>query len=81
MFHGVLDELGVAQWQVVHEAGVLRILLVAAGSFVDQDAVRQSVAAAVRAAGVPEVGVRVEMVDSIPRTALGKTPLVRRATA
>ena len=28
-FNAVLDELTVAQWQVVHEAGALRVLLVA----------------------------------------------------
>lgn len=79
VFHAVLDELGVAQWQVVHETGALRILLVATGAPIDKVGVRRSVEDALRASGVSQIRVEVEMVDSIPRTALGKTPLVRRA--
>jgi len=32
VFGAVLDDLTVAQWQVAHEAGALRILLVATGT-------------------------------------------------
>lgn len=78
VFHAVLDELSVAQWQVVHEAGALRILLVATGTPIDEVSVRRSIEDAMRTSGVPQIRVGVEMVDSIPRTALGKTPLVRR---
>jgi phenylacetate-coenzyme A ligase PaaK-like adenylate-forming protein len=78
VFHAVLDELGVAQWQVVHEAGALRILLVAAGTPIDEVGVRRSIEDAMRTAGIPQIRVGVELVDSIPRTALGKTALVRR---
>jgi len=80
VFHAVLDELRVAQWQVVQEAGALRVLLVETGTAIDKVGVRRSIEDAVHAAGVPQVGVRVETVDSIPKTALGKTPLVRRAS-
>ena len=77
-FYTVPDELTVAQWQVVHEADALRILLVTSGTPINEVSVRRSIEDAMRTSGIPQIHVGVEMVDSIPRTALGKTPLVRR---
>jgi len=80
VFHAVLDELGAAQWQVVHEPGRLRVLLVETGTAIDNATVRQSVEDAVHAAGATQTDVQVETVDNIPRSALGKLPLIRLAT-
>ena len=78
VFHTVLDELPLAQWQVIHQDEALQILLVPAGPGIDIPGVRRSIEEALRGAGVTLVGVHVQQVDAIPRTALGKTPLVRR---
>ena len=80
VFHAVLDEVGAAQWQVVHEPGRLRVLLVETGTAIDNATVRQSVEDAVHAAGATQTDVQVETVDNIPRSALGKLPLIRLAT-
>jgi non-ribosomal peptide synthetase component E (peptide arylation enzyme) len=46
---------------------------------VDLDAVAGAVRAALARQGVAELPVQLEEVDAIPRTALGKAPLVIRA--
>jgi phenylacetate-CoA ligase len=78
VFHGALERLPVAGWQVIDERGRLRVLLAEAGA-VDLDAVKRSTESALATVGVAGVAIRVEAVDSIPRTALGKAPLIRRA--
>lgn len=60
-------------------ADALRILLVTSGTPIDEVSVRRSVEDAMRTSGIPQIRVGTELADSIPRTALGKTPLVRRA--
>ena len=79
VFHAALERLPVAGWQVIDEGARLRVLL-AGGPSVDTLAVRDNVRAALSGVGVIDVPVIVDLVDSIPRTALGKAPLVRRAT-
>ena len=79
VFHAALERLPVAGWQVIEEGGRLRVLL-AGGSSVDTLAVGDNVRGALSRVGVIDIPVIVELVDSIPRTALGKAPLVRRAT-
>jgi phenylacetate-coenzyme A ligase PaaK-like adenylate-forming protein len=59
----------------------LRVLLAAEDAAVDGDAVRNSVRAALAALGAGEVEVEVVVVDAIPRTALGKAPLIRSERA
>lgn len=81
VFHAVLDDIGAAQWQVIHEPGRLRVLLVESRTAIDNATVRQSIEEAVAAAGATRTDVRVETVNNIPRTALGKLPLIRLATA
>ena len=77
VFHNVLESLPVAAWQVVEEPGGLRVLLAGPTDAVRDDDVAASVGAAVARAGGPDISVRVERVDAIPRTKLGKAPLVR----
>ena len=78
VFHGALERLPVAGWQVIDEGGRLRVLLAEAGA-VDLDAVKRRTESALATVGVAGVPIRVEAVDSIPRTALGKAPPIRRA--
>ena len=77
VFHAALERVPVTAWQVVEEVDGLRVLLVGAtGQTVDADVVA-AVLTNLRNAGVRDIAVRVERVGRIPRTALGKAPLVR----
>lgn len=77
VFHSVLELVPVAAWQVVEEPdGLLVLLADPTDGVVDVD-VATSVSAALRQAGADGIRVRIEHVDTIPRTALGKAPLVR----
>ena len=77
VFHSALEPVPVAAWQVVEEPdGLLVLLAQPTDGVVDAD-VATSVRAALQQAGADGVRVRVERVDAIPRTALGKAPLVR----
>ena len=81
VFHDVLDTLAVAGWQVRQDSASALTLLVAvpAGSQRPEELAAR-VSAAVQAAGAARPTVTVRMVDTIPRTALGKAPLVVAAT-
>jgi phenylacetate-coenzyme A ligase PaaK-like adenylate-forming protein len=77
VFHAALERVPVAAWQVVEERDGLRVLLAGAtDGIVDAD-VATAVLTALRNVGVADLNVRVERVDRIPQTALGKAPLVR----
>lgn len=77
VFHSALERLPVAGWQVIDEGGQLRVLL-AGGPSIDTAAVADSVRLALARIGVVNVPIRVDSIEAIPRTALGKSPLVRR---
>ncbi|HVV83386.1 MAG TPA: hypothetical protein VHE35_09915, partial [Kofleriaceae bacterium] len=77
VFHGPLERAPVAAWQVVLRDAELAVIVERPGPGFDRAALAADVAAALagqRAAAVP---VAVEVVDAIPRGALGKAPLVR----
>jgi putative adenylate-forming enzyme len=80
VFHGALERVPVAGWQVIEEAGGLRVLL-AGASVANPDGVEAALHDALRSVGVVGVPITVDLVDAIPRTALGKAPLVRRSDA
>lgn len=76
VFHAALEGLPVAGWQVIERSGGLCILLARpAGELPD---VVGRVAAELGRVGARAVPVCVDVVDEIPRTPLGKAPLVRR---
>lgn len=77
VFHSALERVQVSGWQVVEEPDGLLILLAQPAESVDDADLASGVRAALRHAGADNVRVRVERVDAIPRTALGKAPLVR----
>jgi putative adenylate-forming enzyme len=78
VFHAALEHLSVAGWQVVEDAAGLRVL-VAGARDLDPATVASSVERSLAGAGAQGVPVVVELVDVIPRTALGKAPLIRRS--
>lgn len=79
VFHAPLERLAVAGWQVIDEGGRLRVLLARPSAGVDATAVAGDVVTALEAVGVRGIPVQTAIVDEIPRPALGKAPLVRRA--
>jgi putative adenylate-forming enzyme len=80
VFHAALERLPVAGWQVIDDGGRLRVLL-AEPRDVDRASVAGDIRRALARVGVSGVPVSVELVGAIPRTALGKAPLIRRAGA
>ena len=79
VFHAALETLPVAGWQVIEDAGALQILLARPIQPVSRSDVAARVAAELANVGAHQVPIRVNMVDDIPRTQLGKAPLIRRA--
>lgn len=79
VFHAPLERLAVAAWQVIDEGDRLRVLLAPTSPEVDAAAVARDVATALDGIGVHGIPIETIIVDEIPRTALGKAPLVRRA--
>jgi phenylacetate-CoA ligase len=78
VFYGALERLPVSGWQVVDEGGSVRVLL-AGPPMIDTAVVTDSVRSALDRVGAHDVPVHIDLVDAIPRTALGKAPLIRRA--
>ena len=78
VFHGALERVRVGGWQVIDEGGHLRVLLAEAGT-TDPAEVAATIRAALAGVGAVNVPVHVELVAAIPRTPLGKAPLIRRA--
>jgi putative adenylate-forming enzyme len=77
VFHRALELVSAAAWQVVIGSDGVRVLLERPEG-ADLAAIGRAVAAGLARQGVDELDVRAEAVDAIPRTALGKAPLVRR---
>lgn len=79
VFHAVLEPISVAAWQVVQEDDGVRVLLAGAAPAVTSDGVGRLVRDALVSTGVEEPRVQVDLVEAIPRTKLGKAPLIRAA--
>ncbi|WP_230977329.1 hypothetical protein [Georgenia yuyongxinii] len=76
VLHGVLDDVAVAGWQVIQERTALRVL-VAAPSNLDTAGLATRLRVALEGAGATHLPLDVRQVQVLPRTALGRTPLVR----
>jgi putative adenylate-forming enzyme len=78
VFHAVLEPIAVRGWQIVQEKDRLRVRLVAV-----DDAGAARAQAALRAAlieqDVYDPSLVIERIDGIPRSAIGKAPLIRRS--
>jgi phenylacetate-CoA ligase len=77
VFHEVLERLPVQAWQVVEEPDGIRVLLARPEGSVDLSGVSSAVERALEQQGVLGRSVRVVQVEAVPRTALGKAPLIR----
>jgi len=78
VFDVALEKVDVTGWQVIETDGHLRVLLAGLAMGIDDADVRERVASGLRAVGALDVPITVERVAKIPRTALGKAPLIRR---
>ena len=78
VFHHVMDHVAAAAWQIIQRLDGLEVLLVQPHE-VDQPVLVASLQAALTAQGVIAPTVRIREVAAIPRTALGKAPLITNA--
>lgn len=76
VFHRALELVSVAAWQLREESDRLRLLLQSPGPSVVPAEVALAIDRELRAVGAAAPRVEVEIVDAIPRTRLGKAPLV-----
>ncbi|HEY3337988.1 MAG TPA: hypothetical protein VGK18_05765 [Propionicimonas sp.] len=79
VFHAALDDVEVDGWQVVQHTLGLRLLVVTGPRSPSPSELQARLRRALADAGATAVAIEVEVVREIPRTALGKTPLMRRA--
>jgi putative adenylate-forming enzyme len=77
VFHKLLESLPVRGWQVVQESDAIRILLVAPEPQIDVELLAVETARQLEQQGAVRPQVRVERINAITRTALGKAPLIR----
>lgn len=76
VFHGVLDSPEVTGWQVSQEPNGLRVLVTGPPEL-DSGAVAERLRHTLSGLGVAILELRVDRVERLPRTTLGKSPLIR----
>ena len=77
VFHDVLEALPVQAWQVLEEPGVIRVLLARPEADIDSKRLSFDIAQALEKQGARTRAVRVERVDAVVKTAMGKAPLIK----
>ena len=77
VFHRALERLPVSGWQVIARGESIEVLLARPFGGVDPGEVAANVRTQLERAGAGDVHVAATIVDEIPRTALGKAPLIR----
>jgi phenylacetate-CoA ligase len=80
VFHAALEALPVAGWQVIEEGGRIQVLLARPAGPMVEFGVAARITAELSRVGAADVPISIEIVDEIPRTRLGKAPLIRRET-
>jgi phenylacetate-CoA ligase len=77
VFHHVMDRVTASGWQIKQHRGDLEVL-VAQPRDLDPDVLAASVREALAAQGIRPPDIQIRKVATIPRTALGKAPLIIR---
>lgn len=77
VFHRLMDVVPVAEWQIVDDDGGLTVLVAGPESSFDPVELRSRLRAELARLGAAVAAIRVECVDKVPRTPLGKAPLIR----
>ncbi len=78
-FHRVMDLAAVAEWQVVHDqdSDALTVLVAGQGSGFAPEDLRARLRGELERLGAVAPDIHVKTVAKVPRTALGKAPLIR----
>jgi phenylacetate-CoA ligase len=77
LFHRMLEPLPAREWQVIQEAEGLRMLIAGAGPGFDEAALKDGLARELEGQGAQVPAIRIEHLAQLPRTGLGKSPLIR----
>lgn len=77
VFHDVLDRVAAGEWQIIGNGTDLRLLVANPGPAFDGPAVVAAIRRGVEALGAAPGAVTWEEVPAIPRSTVGKAPLVR----
>jgi phenylacetate-coenzyme A ligase PaaK-like adenylate-forming protein len=77
VFHRILEPIPATGWQVIQELDRLRVLLAGAGEQVNSDALEGGVKRELESQGAVAPIIQIERVVAIPRTPLGKAPLIQ----
>jgi phenylacetate-CoA ligase len=77
VFSRIMDRLSVSGWQVIQEADGLHVLLSGVHGEFGDEMLADSLQHALREQGAIVPRVEVQRVDSIPKTAAGKAPLIK----
>jgi phenylacetate-CoA ligase len=80
VFHSVMDAVPAEGWQLVQEPDRLVVLLAGVPDSFDEDGLADRLRRELRSRGVLPPRVEGQRVRVIPRTALGKAPLIKRST-
>lgn len=80
VFHHIMDKINVAGWQIIQKSDRLAVLLAKPGSL-DAAALAVDIRCALSARGVQPPDVEIKRVAAIPRTPLGKAPLIMKAAS
>jgi len=80
IFHHVMDEVRAAGWQIQQTGAGLEVLL-AQPQEVDPSMLAEGIRSALAAQGVIPPAVHVREVAAIPRTPLGKAPLITKMSS
>jgi phenylacetate-CoA ligase len=79
VFHHIMDSVSAAGWQINQTGDGLEVLL-AQPRNLDPSGLEASFKSAMEGQGVTTPTIRIREVDAIPRTALGKAPLIKRTS-
>ena len=80
LIHGVMDGVPAEGWQLVQEPDRLAVLLAGVPDAFDDDGLADRLTSELRSRGALPPPVKVRRVPAIPRTPLGKAPLIKRST-
>jgi phenylacetate-CoA ligase len=77
LFHDLLEPLPVQGWQVLEEPEVIRVLLAHPAATIDLAGLRLDVVRMLERQGAAARAVRIEQVEAVVKTAMGKAPLIK----
>jgi len=80
VFHSIMDAVPAEGWQLVHEPDRLAVLLAGAPDAFDDNGLAGRLLHELRSRGALAPHIEVRRLRTIPRTALGKAPLIKKSS-